>query len=507
MRRWDPLNELQLSVLSKIAEGVDLSSREGAKYRRSAYALRDRGLVTAGRKQGRWQAHVTDAGRFYLKHGHHPDRPSDEESPKKRERPAEVERKRARASRSTPSDDAAKLIADLNAAGGVLRFESPDGETRAHYRRVIDRAKRYSLVPEGTSLRYTGRSAGDLVVCLIDPANGGETEWNKIRTTTGSTHTGTAAALEELRRDPSSLKVSEALLPRALTVVESLGKAMSRKGYRLVLAKRRSGTTLFVTVNGHQYDLTVAEERERVGKHSDTRLRPRSLNRYLVPRPAYELRWTGRLTLVISPEGYADSTDWSDKGRRRLENQVRDVVPELEHRSKAADEARLARERQLKEWEEQERRRRLREQAEWEEAMADATEHAIAARRSVVFREALEAWNTVNEIRGFCRALEKEAQECGDSAHAERLMLWARWGEETAERWDPVRSVSGVRSQDFDAAPSPDELRPFLGDWSPHGPRREYRYRTEPEETDHGRYSRSESWHYRQRGRPQWWRR
>ncbi|WP_344077005.1 hypothetical protein, partial [Nocardiopsis metallicus] len=407
MRRWDPLNELQLSVLSKIAEGIDLSDHEGAKYRRSAYALRDRGLVTAGRKQGKWQSRITDAGRFYLEHGHHPDRPSGGKASKGREHPAEAERKRARASRSVSSDDAAKLIADLNAGGGVLHLESPDMETRARYRRAIDRAKRHNLVPEGKSLKYTGRSAGDLVMCLVDPANGGETEWNKIRTTTGSTHTGTTAILEELRRDPSPLRVSEALRPRALTVIESLGKVLSRKGYRLILAKRRNGTTLFVTVDGHQYDLTVVEEREQVEKKpSDTRLRKRSHNRYLLPRPVYELRWTGRLQLMISPQEHADSTDWGDKGRRRLENQVRDLVPELEHRSKAVDEARLARERQLREWEEQERRRRLHEQAQWEKAMADATEHAIAARRSAVFREALESWNTVNEIRDFplCQA-------------------------------------------------------------------------------------------------------
>ncbi|MFV2195455.1 hypothetical protein [Nocardiopsis sp. LOL_012] len=315
MRRWDPLNELQLSVLSKIAEGVDLSDHEGVKYRRSAYALRDRGLVTAGRKQGKWQARVTDAGRFYLEHGHHPDRPSDGKGAKERERPAEAERKKARASRSASSDDAAKLIADLNAGGGVLHIENPDMETRARYRRAIDRAKRHNLVPEGKSLKYTGRSTGDLVVCLVDPANGGETEWNKIRTTTGSTYTGTTAILEELRRDPSPLEVSEALRPRALVVVESLGKVLSRKGYRLVLAKRRNGTTLFVTVKGHQYDLTVTEERERVEKPSDTRIRKRSHNRYLLPRPVYELRWTGRLQLMVSPAGHADSTDWGDKGQ------------------------------------------------------------------------------------------------------------------------------------------------------------------------------------------------
>ncbi|MEU0489777.1 hypothetical protein ABZ249_11135 [Nocardiopsis sp. NPDC006139] len=507
MRRWDPLNELQLSVLSKIAEGVDLGGQEGARYRRSAYALRDRGLVTAGKKQGKWQARLTDAGRFYLEHGHHPDRPSPGSDAKERERPARTTPENALTSRPASSNDAAKLIADLNAGGGVLRVESPDLETRARYRRAIDRAKRYDLVPEGRSLRYIGRSTGDLVICLIDPANGGETEWNKIRITNGSTYTGMTAIIEELRRDPSPLGVSEALRPRALTVIESLGKALNRKGYRLILAKRRRGTTLFTMVGGHQYDLAVVEERERLEKPSDTRLRNRSGNHYLLPRPVYELRWTGRLQLTISPQRHAETTDWSDQGRRRLENRVRDVVPELEHRSKAADEAKAAHERQLQEWREQEERRKAQERADWEEAMAGAVEQAVAARRSMLFREALESWHTVNEIRSFCKALEEEAGRCEDSSQAELLLRWARWGEETAEQWDPVRSVSGVRNQDFDADPSPDELRPFLGDWSPHGPRREYRYRPEPDEANRRGYEQEERWHYRDRRRPSWWRR
>ena len=44
--------------------------------RRSTYALRDRGLVTVSRRGGGWRAEVTEAGRFYLQHGHHPDHPA-----------------------------------------------------------------------------------------------------------------------------------------------------------------------------------------------------------------------------------------------------------------------------------------------------------------------------------------------------------------------------------------------------------------------------------------------
>ncbi len=83
MRRWDPLNELQLSVLSRIADGDGLGGPEQTGYRLSVYALRDRGLVTAGKRHGRWQAHITEAGRFYLEHGRHPDKTTGKESTKR----------------------------------------------------------------------------------------------------------------------------------------------------------------------------------------------------------------------------------------------------------------------------------------------------------------------------------------------------------------------------------------------------------------------------------------
>ncbi len=133
--------------------------------------------------------------------------------------------------------------------------------TRARYRRALDRAKRDGLVPAGKSLRHTGRSSGDLIIQLIDPANGGETEWNRIRGGAGTTCTGTAAIVDERRRDPSMVQVSEQMLPRAIAV----GTAVSKSGYRLVLTRKPRNTGLFVTVDGHQYDLTVTEDQERVG--------------------------------------------------------------------------------------------------------------------------------------------------------------------------------------------------------------------------------------------------
>lgn len=63
----EPTNDRQLDVLRLISSGDDVET--GSKT--SARALHSRGLVVISTRGG-WTAEITEAGRFYLRHGHHP---------------------------------------------------------------------------------------------------------------------------------------------------------------------------------------------------------------------------------------------------------------------------------------------------------------------------------------------------------------------------------------------------------------------------------------------------
>lgn len=76
MLRWDPLNERQMDVLRRIGDGQNLSPPEDVGFRTSARALQSRGLVQVSRRDGGWQAVLTDAGEFYLQRGRHPEHPA-----------------------------------------------------------------------------------------------------------------------------------------------------------------------------------------------------------------------------------------------------------------------------------------------------------------------------------------------------------------------------------------------------------------------------------------------
>jgi hypothetical protein len=75
VHRWSALNERQRALLERLAAGEDPAAWEPGG-RRSAHALRDRGLLNVTRAGGEARAEATEAGRFHLRHGRHPDAPA-----------------------------------------------------------------------------------------------------------------------------------------------------------------------------------------------------------------------------------------------------------------------------------------------------------------------------------------------------------------------------------------------------------------------------------------------
>ncbi|WP_370113526.1 hypothetical protein [Streptacidiphilus sp. MAP12-33] len=177
MHRWDPLNEIQLVLLRRIAAGG--AGEVQARERTTGYALRNRGLITVDRRGGRWVPEMTDAGRFYLEHGRHPDHPSPEASggadpvaatpnemstqvptaaaPGRRQPKAIRAAARPRVASAgalVPKSSAARLaeakalVARLVEERQIVIHDVTD-EVVKDRRRVIEYAKRHELVPEG----------------------------------------------------------------------------------------------------------------------------------------------------------------------------------------------------------------------------------------------------------------------------------------------------------------------------------------------------------------------
>ncbi|MEV0638560.1 hypothetical protein AB0I77_27180 [Streptomyces sp. NPDC050619] len=161
MHPWSPLNDRQLALLTRIEDGTDPVTSDSTELSLTARALKERRLITMPKQNGKWQAEIADAGRFYLEHGHHPDRP--EPAPRKRRskasepkalpasRPQEqatappttksAPQRAAKPPQPSPAEVGAALIAEVQQAGRFLRIPNPSAEERARYRRAFDAAR------------------------------------------------------------------------------------------------------------------------------------------------------------------------------------------------------------------------------------------------------------------------------------------------------------------------------------------------------------------------------
>jgi len=273
MQRWDKLNDRQLAVLRRIGEGVNPVSRSDSDLAASVYALRNRGLVTTPRRDGLWHAEITDAGRFYLEHGRHPDQP-DGFLPGATVACGKTPRRSDRVDKSP--EGAVALIRRLRQAGGTLHISDPDEATRAQYRRVLHAAVQRGIVPDGFHLLHTGRDAGDLIIRLESDEHRDEADWNRIRLSARDLITDPDQLVARLQDDRASIDVSESVLPRALAFVRILAEEADRRKFRLAISRRGKPRGLHAHARGHQFRLSVKEELDTVPhRYSEEELRQR----------------------------------------------------------------------------------------------------------------------------------------------------------------------------------------------------------------------------------------
>lgn len=141
------LNERQRVLLERLAAGEEPRAWAPGEWR-SAYALRDRGLLMVSKSGGDAHVEVTEAGRFYLRHGCYPDDPAfvggSGPAVTAETRTPYRERLVARARLPKARDLIERLVAE-----GRVRFADPDDDEVAEWRRVVNYAKRHGLEPEG----------------------------------------------------------------------------------------------------------------------------------------------------------------------------------------------------------------------------------------------------------------------------------------------------------------------------------------------------------------------
>ncbi|WP_319462636.1 hypothetical protein [Micromonospora sp. RTP1Z1] len=526
MQRWDPLKEHQLLLLRRIGDGDDLSGPDGLDQRHSARALQTRRLVDISRRGGVWRAQITDAGRFYLDNGIHPDHPDrllgDAATPHQRARTAVAAAKEggpassrseaggataATGSTQSPATEtlehSRQLVKRLQSEGGTVRVESPDSEERAGYRRVIHAAKQHGLVPAGFHLKHTGRAAGDLIIRLSNDDDPDEKDWNRIRLNTRRVTTDPDLVFAALEKNPAGLEVAEASVPRALDLIRGLAAEARRQGHRVGVNTKTKNPSVYLQVDKTRRRIRLIEEYDEI-PHVPTEQEARQLrrNRWMV-LPKTDRIASGRLRMEIARAGWDKKDTWTDDKRTPLEKRIPRIIRDVEAGIAADEEAKQAAQRAHDEYVAEQERKRAEERRRWQVALDEARPQAAELLRKKAFRRAYDSWISANEIRAFCDALEVAGPDRPDGL--DNRARWIGWARAAADRLDPTCGDGALAGIDFDIDPQPDDLRPFIGDWSPHQPHREYRSERDQQAIDATRLK-ADTWHHGMRGRATWWR-
>jgi hypothetical protein len=170
------------------------------------------------------------------------------------------------------------------------------------------------------------------------------------------------------------------------------------------------------------------------------------------PKP-YDNGATGELNIEVLGWSHGRQTNWGDRKRWTLEDRLPQLMRELETQAVEAEERRLAKERD-----------EIERQRQWEAAMDRAKARLIEDHRVNVLRARVAAWHEADAIRAYCDAV--EARHGIDTIAADP----------DAAQWLALAREHADRTQQLPRMPADPEvtheaLKPYLGKWSPYGPR------------------------------------
>jgi len=446
-RKADALSEKQVATLEWIRDGCTAVDGETEVSRKiSAASLHGRGLATVRGAGAAWRASITPAGRAWL--DAHP----------------------TTVAEAVGGPEG--LIARVLAANGHLAI-GDDAQVKVAHEELVRLSHHAASRPRGWRLEV--KNAGS----WAEPAY----EVVLVRHFEDLVEERPVPVPERVTRYHPSVKayldgrdrqmVSREHVARAGRILEAIADEAPRRGVEVVspgsaglprLADAygtpdpgRSHLTLRAPAG--TYSIRIQE----VSAPSKTPV-PRRYGNQRSGRAAwledrqFEFVSSGVLELIVEGPGmeYSGGYRIRDSATMTLDERLPRVFRRIEvHRLEAEHEA------QERERAAAERRR------QWEAAMAAAKSRYDEQARWEAFERSSEAWHAIRRHREFLAAV-REAAGALDGPRRDELVAHLDFAERRLDAADPLRNpgllVPSVRS------PKPDDLKPYLDGWSPHGP-------------------------------------
>lgn len=455
----------------------------GHTHKSSAQALKGRQLVKISKRDG-WSAVVTDVGRYYLDHGSLPPRSHQAYRPRPqlRAHPSKpgAQQREAVADRTDASPSAVRLdkprklspteqlVADVVAAGGVLKVPRDPTEDWRRAEGLVRSANRYGKTPPGRRLVhklvyesdhwYGPRS--DLFK-LVDGPVGTDALLLPVPVPNHvERYHPAVSALRKAKR----LCMGSTALPRALYILQAVAAEAECRGFTVAACPPQApvGRTdqpiwhLLLVNHGETVPLRIEEETDRVEHVPSPQELKDHERRPWIRIPTHDHVPSGRLRIELGGQSQlARKASWADRASWRLEDKLPELLREAAIR---ADELRLRREAKAQAAEEH------RQAVEREEDRGRA--RAAEAHRQEILQQQLSSWRAAEELREYAAAVAVRlaTAETGGQADAnaiEEAHRWLEWIEARADHQDPTLQLA--------AWPKPPqlpsyELRKFMKD-------------------------------------------
>ncbi|MGA9762386.1 MAG: hypothetical protein WBQ14_08190 [Gaiellaceae bacterium] len=459
MTQRKTLTEGQVAVLRWISEGcADGVIADEMSARISAGALRNRGFVRTSGHGPTWKAMITPNGAGYLKQIEGPNPPI---------------------ARQANVSVTQQLVDEVVAAGGSLRMPRKHwDEPGIDYERRAQLAETYGKVPAGRRLVVKTLSREELLIELVGDgivdADGRESPVPLEPIPVPARLSKYHHVAREFRDRTNLHEVSRKALPRVLRIVHALAIEAERRGYQVSCVQiredsyghsdwkpAREGQLVFV-INGHPLRVRIWEKgaglrgpyEHQLERWKHDREQPFQLMRIIDRPKAYDRGATGELSVEALSGFSRRQKSWADRSRWTVEDRLPHLLRELELEAAEAEGRRLAKER-----EEAERER------QWEAAMERAKQRLVEDHRLEVLRSCVRAWEEADAIRAYCDAVEARygANTINGDPGAKQWLVLAR------EYADQLQELPRMPA---DPEPTPENLKPYLGRWSPYGPQR-----------------------------------
>lgn len=446
-RKADALSEKQVATLEWIRDGCAAVDRETEVSRKiSAASLHGRGLASVKGTGATWKASITPAGRAWLEH--HP---------------------------TTVAHDIGGpegLIARVLAANGHLAIGG-DAEAKAAHEELVRLSHHAASRPRGWRLevKNAGSWAEPAYEVLLVRYFEDLVEERPVPVPERVTryHPSVKAYLDDRDRQI----VSREHLARTGRILQAIADEAPQRGIEVVSpgsAGLPQVIDAYGTRNPGHFHLTLRAPAgtysiriQEVSAPSKTPVPrrygiQRSARAAWLERRQFEFVGTGVLELVVEGPGmgYSGGYRIRDSATMTLDERLPRVFRRIEVHRLEAEHLAQERERAAAE------RRRG-----WEAAMAAARARYDEQARWAAFEEASTAWHAIRRHRAFLTAA-REAAGALDGPRRAELVAHLDFAERRLDATDPLGNpdllLPKVR------APKPDDLKPYLDGWSPHGP-------------------------------------